>query len=303
MSPRARDIVDGFLADLRGRHDDGTIGAATLRQRVAFLEDLLAYVEHAHGHDGGTSTAAPAPALFDPPTCQAWLEAVAQGHRRRRATSSGNRHGSTATIRAAAASLRALAGWANVPLETTPHPRQPARPHLDANHLHHRCTNLFEGPRPHRVTSALWIRTHALVRVVIDTGARVGEIAAMTVHDLADHPPRARVTPRPPGTGTPEPPRTTPLDARTARALRAWTRERTRLTTALEGGPVHALWVTTVPHRAGGPLRPAGLPIGARALEGAWERLRAALTEARAGHPDPSPPPDLLTDWRPSPPN
>ncbi|MFE5327316.1 hypothetical protein ACFRCG_13125 [Embleya sp. NPDC056575] len=298
MSPRARDVVDGFLTDLRERHDDGTIGAATLRQRVTFLEDLLAYVEQAHGN----RAAAPATALFDSSTCQAWLNAVAQGDRRRRATSTGNRRGSTATIRAAAASLRALAQWANTPLDTTPHPRQQSRPHLDANLLHHRCTTLLEGPRPHRVTPALWVRTHALVRVVIDTGARVGEIAAMTIHDFTDEPTQARITPRPPGRGTPTPPHTALLDPRTTRALRAWTHERTRLTTALEGGPVHALWVTTVPHRAGGPLRPAGLPIGARALEGAWQRVRTALSETRTTHNDPHPPPDLLTDWRPTPP-
>ncbi|MFJ8746807.1 hypothetical protein ACIRL2_46640 [Embleya sp. NPDC127516] len=262
MTPRARDLVDGFITDLRERHRDGTIGTATLRQRVTFLEDLLAYVEHEHA----ANTPAPAATLFDPPTYQAWLDAVAQGHRRRRATSAGDRRGSTATIRAAAASLRALAGWADVPLETTPHPRQPARAHLDTDHLHHRTT-LLEGPRPHRVTPALWGRPRALVRVVNDTGARVGEIAAMTVHDLDGHLTRAHIIPRPPGTGAPEPPHTAPLDPRTTRALRAWTLERTRLTTALEGGPVHALWVTTVPHRAGGPYAQPDSP----SVPGPWK--------------------------------
>ncbi|MGW9214309.1 hypothetical protein ACWGR4_46110 [Embleya sp. NPDC055664] len=118
MSPRVRDVIDGFLTDLREQHDDGTIGAATLRQRITFLEDLLTYVDQAHG----SRAAAPATALFDSSTCQVWLDAVARGDRRRRATATGNRRGSTATIRAAAASLHALAQWANIPWTRRPTP-------------------------------------------------------------------------------------------------------------------------------------------------------------------------------------
>lgn len=151
---------------------------------------------------------------------------------------------------------------------------------------------------------ALRARLLAVVGVVLDTGARLGELAAMTTDDLGDEVESVRVVRRQQGRRVaPIVTEHVELSGPARVAVGHWLRARAELVDALDGGPVRALWVTvqathlqledgrSVPRPAGLPLMPRGLArsytAGVRALNGqmmgepGWSPLPTRLEALR----------------------
>jgi integrase len=167
-----------------------------------------------------------------------------------------------------------------------------------------------DGPSRDQLRDYLARRTHpagppgrtrllAMVGVVLDSGARVGEMCAMTLADVAGDLSRLRVERHPQARSVaPVETETIRLGAGTRAALREWLDVRAEIVGVLQGGAVHALWVSVRANHAGvlnadgtAVSRPAGMPLRPRGLQRAYTR---AVTEANL---------DLVgtPGWRPLP--
>ncbi|WP_189938990.1 hypothetical protein [Streptomyces sulfonofaciens] len=151
-----------------------------------------------------------------------------------------------------------------------------------------------------------WVRMLALACVVLDTGARVGELCALRLEDLAPALDEVRLVRRPQNRRPGGPPivEIHPLRGATRAALRRWLLVRRLLMTELTGG-ADRLWVSVRGNhdgRAGedsGPrYRPAGTPLQPR---GAARAYTAAVTRVNielAGEPGWTPLPERMEQLR-----
>lgn len=289
--------VEAFLAHLEELSQHGRLSKATLRQRRWALRELLSYASSVHGMP---AERVPLEDLLDPDLHAGWLGAAVNGELRQRASSTGTAKASLPALRARAASLRALGAWlgrpVTLPVERRPSPRE--RQHGTALS---RLRALFDGRRPVGVTQAVWVRTRALVHLIVDTDARTGELIALTREDLDLENGRVRIARRPPGPGsTRQPPCWVPVSAATTRALRRWLTARAELVAGLQGGEPRQLWVTAHPSESSGRILPVGLPISANGLDKRWAWVRGLLIDSLGPCPYGVPLPEHLNDWRPA---
>ena len=130
------------------------------------------------------------------------------------------------------------------------------------------------------------IRLLALVGVVLDTGARASELAAMRLDDLGEGEGVVRVGRRPQNGPGPAVVEVCGLREGTAVAVRRWLRVREDLVAPVEGANAKmALWVSVWP-ATGQPI--AGLPLRPRGVERAYARGAAGLNVELAGRWDPA---------------
>ncbi|NUS42254.1 MAG: tyrosine-type recombinase/integrase [Mycobacteriaceae bacterium] len=253
--------------------------AARLRQLRWVAGELMLAREHPEFPD---SARASVRTLLEPAASATYLELARDGALRRRRTA-GNPHATDASMRIRVDCLRLLREAAAVTVDEVDRPEMPQL----------RAT--VDGPSRSRLRDYLAahsgpsappgrVRLLAIVGVVLDTGARVGEMCAMTVHDLAADRASLLVERRPQArTAAPAESETVHLSTGTRVALGHWLDVRAQLVDPLEGGK-DALWVSVranhagAPNAAGVPIpRPPGMPLRPRGLQRAYTR---AVTEA-----------------------
>jgi integrase len=146
-------------------------------------------------------------------------------------------------------------------------------------------------------------RLLAMVGVVLDTGARAGELCAIHVDDLAPDLATVRFHRRPQAQRVREPVlELLPLSPGTQVALRHWLADRHDIVSRLQGS-VSALWVSVRGNHAERPdgssvPRPAGMPLHTRGLRRAYERAVDDLNMDLAGTPGWDPLPSRLEQLR-----
>ena len=148
------------------------------------------------------------------------------------------------------------------------------------------------------------VRLLAMMGVVLDTGARAGELCTMRVDDLAPDLSTLRFDRRPQARRVSEPtPERLPLSGATRVAMRRWLDERHEIVSRLEGAPVNTLWVSVRGNHVDRPdgtslPRPAGMPLQPRGLRRAYERAVNELNTDLAGTPGWTPLPSRLEQLR-----
>jgi integrase len=136
------------------------------------------------------------------------------------------------------------------------------------------------------------VRLFAIIGVVLDTGARVGELAALTMTDLAEDLSTVRMVRKPQARST-----SAAVEERirlsegTRAALRGWLAVRDELVRPLNGTP-KALWVSVSPNHAGrlstdgdALRRPPGMPLMPRGMQRAYSRAVVEANVQLAGTP------------------
>ncbi|MCI0689705.1 MAG: hypothetical protein L0Y54_21085, partial [Sporichthyaceae bacterium] len=284
---RSRPALEAILAFDEALLADGR-RAATRRQRHWALTDLA---KHRAGQLGVDPAALSVTDLLDRSGVADWLAAADRGETRER----GAGRASAAGQRARLATVRAFAGWVDLPVpidETLPRiSRLPMADHDEAAV----AIRILSERRPPGVTEQLWVRTTALAALAVDTGARVGELALLRVADLRfgsglRSPGLATVPHRPPGhrlpvqTGSYDPAylRQLEFSAGTGSILRRWLGLRSDLVARLQGSDPHLLWVAVGGggDRHGPPGHRPGMPVSARSLHRSWRRIADLLTAA-----------------------
>lgn len=274
---RAIDSLDAALA-ADGRR------AATRRQRRWALTDLARHAAAVCGVSLQRLTVAD---MLAPESVASWLAAAGRGQTRAR----GGGQSSAAAQRARLASVRALASHLRAPVPALPRlprvERLPSPDEADAVF----AIRILGRSRPVGLREKHWIRTTALAALVLDTGARIGELSAVRLTDLSLAAPtgggEVTLPDRPPGHRLPigvelyDPAymRTMRFGAPTADAVRRWLTVRRRLVAGLEGGDPQALWVAVgAGGDADGPAgqRP-GMPLSSRSLHRSWRRTAGLL--------------------------
>jgi integrase len=139
---------------------------------------------------------------------------------------------------------------------------------------------------------AAHVRLLAVIGTVLDTGARVGELCALTLEDLDLQVPAPTVTlvRKPQARRVAEPvTEQVTLSPGTVAALRHWLRHRQDLIDEFQLG-VKALWVSVAGNHAGLPAqdghairRPPGMPLRPRGLQRAYTRAVVELNAELAG--------------------
>jgi len=278
-----------------------TISAARARQ----LRWVAGELTHALTRDDF-----PAPArtdlraLFAAETIAAYLDLAQRGQLRAR-TAGGDGHSTPASMRIRRDCLQLLAQAAGVPAEL------PERPPMPALHqvidpwrrsvFHHHLEQAA-----HRFTAGdARIRLLAMIGVVLDTGARAGELCALQVGDLTDDLSAVRIVRRPQARSTSAPTIAhLALSTPTRAALRHWLAVREGLVAPLQGGK-KALWVSVRANHAGvldehgaARLRPPGMPLQPRGLARSYTRAVAELNADMAGQPGWQPMPRRLEQLR-----
>jgi len=165
-------------------------------------------------------------------------------------------------------------------------------------------TPVLRDTVPHRQQRTMWSRLDQLSRerhstpgrtrllsmvgIVLDTGARAGELCAMHIADLSPDLSSLRLHRRPQARRVSEPElERQSLCPSTQVALRYWLEEREAIVSRLDGS-VSALWVSVrgnhVTSDSGATIRrPAGLPLHPRGLRRAYERAVDELNVDLAG--------------------
>jgi integrase len=236
-----------------------------------------------------------------------YLELGRLGELRLRPTNRGDGTSSAASMRIREDCLRLICRELALPLHLTKKtPIQPPREVVDGptrSQLRDYLARRAERPK----AAQGQVRLLAIVGVVLDTGARVGELCAMRLEDLdLESPaPTIRVVRRPQTKALSEPVvEIIPITAGTLRAVKHWLEVRAEITTPLSIG-VRELWVSVAGNHAGLPAadghairRPAGMPLRPRGLQRAYTRTVVELNIELAGSPGWQPLPYRLEQLR-----
>jgi integrase len=147
------------------------------------------------------------------------------------------------------------------------------------------------------------VRLAAALTLTRATGARAGELATLSRHDLQPVAGRVRICHRPQGTrygnGTWH---THDLDDNALIVVRRWLTARRRLTSGLEGGDPAAFFVTTMAATArDGSYYAAGMPLHVDGLKTSWMRYAARINRTAPPLLIPSRFEQLRRAWHPSP--
>lgn len=229
--------------------------------------------------------------MLQPGAISAYLDLAARGELRRRAKA-GDARATTASMRIRADCLKILGEHGGIPVAVADRPGLPE------------LRDTVDGPSRSQLRDYLAkragtagapagrIRLFALIGVALDTGARVGELAALTLADLEDDLSAVRVVRRPQARTVSEAveERVTLSDG-TRAALKAWLEVRETLVQPLHGTP-KALWVSVSPNHAGrlnvegeAIRRPPGMPLMPRGMQRAYTRAVVEANMALAGSP------------------
>jgi hypothetical protein len=182
---------------------------------------------------------------------------------------------SPAAARARVAALRALAGDLDLPAPGHTHGTPELRTVIARRPVED-LLRAFAGHRPR--PTATRARLLAMLAVMDLDPVGPTALAAMDVRDLSPD----VTTLRAPSDGRP-----LALSPAGAAALRTWLSVRDELIAHLDGGAVHALWVSAHGLRdADGTARPPGLPLRTRGIERAYARGVRALRRHLAAHPE-----------------
>ncbi|WP_212913791.1 hypothetical protein [Streptomyces sp. TS71-3] len=151
-----------------------------------------------------------------------------------------------------------------------------------------------------------WVRMLALAGIVLDTGARVGELCAIRLDDLSPALDEVRIVRRPQN-GTPGAPPAVeihPLRRTTRTALQRWLLVRRLLMTEVTGG-ADRVWVSvrgnhggSVPDAERPRYRPPGTPLQPRGAARAYTAAVTHVNAQLAGEPDWDPLPERMEQLR-----
>lgn len=229
--------------------------------------------------------------LLQPGAISAYLDLAARGELRRRAKA-GDAHATTASMRIRADCLKILGEQAGILVTVADRPGLPE------------LRETVDGPSRSQLREYLAkraetvgapagrVRLFALIGVELDTGARVGELAALTLADLEDDLSAVRVVRRPQARTVSEAvEERVALSDGTRAALKAWLEVRETLVQPLHG-TAKALWVSVSPNHAGrlnvegeAIRRPPGMPLMPRGMQRAYTRAVVEANMALAGSP------------------
>ncbi|MGC0415826.1 tyrosine-type recombinase/integrase [Embleya sp. AB8] len=279
----ALDQLDRALLRVTARADTSAARARQLRWVVGELRRALAMEEFPDG--AGDSLAA----LLAGKPMRRYLDLARAGRLRTRAVA-GAGTSTAASMRVRMDCLDILARAGSVPVVL---PERPAMPDLKPPVGARQRSLLLDwltdqADRPG--ADAGRVRLFALVGVVLDTGARAGELCALRLTDVGRDEQALRIVRHPQArTITPAMTEILPLSTPTRSALRRWLDVREDLVWHAQGA-VTAVWVSTRGNHAGLPdedgnprRRPPGMPLMPRGLARAYTRTVVRLNVEMAG--------------------
>lgn len=291
----AVDEVTAAAERLCAREDTSAARARQIRWFVKELRLALAHPEY-RPH-GPIETAAD---LFQAQAVSSYLDLGRRGELRTRASRVPGAVSSPASMRVREDCLKLLARELGVPVEfgeRVEHPQ--VREPVDAPTRSQLRAHLIERAENPPVLAA-HVRLLAVIGTVLDTGARVGELCALTLEDLdlETDQPTVTIVRKPQARRVAEPvTEQVTLSPGTVAALRHWLRHRQELIDEFQLG-VKALWVSVAGNHAGLPAqdghairRPPGMPLRPRGLQRAYTRAVVELNAELAGS----------VGWRPLP--
>ncbi|MFD5589327.1 hypothetical protein ACFWII_36760 [Streptomyces sp. NPDC127063] len=142
------------------------------------------------------------------------------------------------------------------------------------------------------------VRMLAIGAMVVDTGARSGELCACRIEDLSPSLEEVRLVRRPQGWSEAQAyAEVLQLSGLSTAALRRWLPERLALVERGNDSTL-ALWVSLHGNHREGHAVPAGIPLQTRGLARAWSRAVAEANVAMAGQPSWSPLPTRMEQLR-----
>lgn len=235
--------------------------------------------------------AASAADLLQPGPMTAYLDLAARGELRRRAKA-GDAHATTASMRIRADCLKILGEHGGILVAVADRPGLPELRETVDGPSRSQLRDYLARRAETAGAPAARVRLFALIGVELDTGARVGELAALTLADLADDLSTLRVVRRPQARTVSEAVHdTVKLSDGTRAALKAWLEVRETLVQPLHGSP-KALWVSVMPNHAGrlnvegeAIRRPPGMPLMPRGMQRAYTRAVVEANMNLAGSP------------------
>ncbi|KRV50482.1 hypothetical protein AQ490_15485 [Wenjunlia vitaminophila] len=258
--------------------------------RARQLRWVAGEIRRASGHrEFPAGAGASLAALLDSPAVTAYLALARRGELRTRVVPDPARV-SDASMRVRADCLELVAGAAGLPPPPAQRPVAPDPRPVVPSRQRSLLRRHLADQAGHRDADAGRVRLLALVGVVLDTGARAGELCALRVDDLADDLTTVRIVRRPQARSV-SPPVTEvlPLSAPSRAALRHWLPAREELVAGLQGAKT-ALWVSVRSNHAGvldedgrASRRPAGMPLMPRGLARAYTRAVVRLNAEMAG--------------------
>ncbi|HWG23506.1 tyrosine-type recombinase/integrase [Actinospica sp.] len=274
------------------------MSAARARQVRWFVKELRLAL--AHPEFAPAEPVVTAADLFQPQAVSSYLELGQRGELRTRASRVPGAVSSPASMRVREDCLKLIARELTLPLvlgERAPLPE--VHETVDAptrSQLRSYLLDRAENPP----VLASHVRLLAIIGMVLDTGARVGELCALTLAelDLEAREPSVVIVRKPQARRVAEPvTERIALSRGTAAALRHWLGHREELIAAFDVS-VKSLWVSVAGNHAGLPSkegnairRPPGMPLRPRGLQRAYTRAVVELNAELAGSPG----------WRPLP--
>ena len=274
------------------------LSAARARQIRWFVKELRLALAHPEFRPG--VEVRNAADLFQAQAVSSYLDLGRRGELRTRASRVPGAVSSPASMRVREDCLKILAKELTLPLvlgERAPQPE--VHETVDAPTRSQLRGYLLERAENPPVLAS-HVRLLAIIGTVLDTGARVGELCALTVPDAQLEVPEPAVTivRKPQARRVAEPvTERIALSRGTVASLRNWLVRRQELVDAFDLG-VRALWVSVAGNHAGLPnrdgdaiRRPPGMPLRPRGLQRAYTRAVVELNAELAGSPG----------WRPLP--
>ena len=266
--------------------------AARARQIRWFVKELRLALAHPEFQPAEpVRTAAD---LFQPQAVSSYLELGRRGELRTRASNVPGAVSSPASMRVREDCLKILAKELSLPLRLDVRaPQQEVHETVNAPTRSQLRAYLVERAENPPVLAS-HVRLLAIIGTVLDTGARVGELCALTVQDveLAVPEPAVTIVRKPQARRVAEPvTERIALTRGTAASLRNWLARRQELVDEFQLG-VKSLWVSVAGNHAGLPAadghairRPPGMPLRPRGLQRAYTRAVVELNAELAGSP------------------
>ncbi|MYW06002.1 site-specific integrase [Streptomyces sp. SID3343] len=294
----ALDQLDRALLRVTARADTSPARARQLRWVVGELRRALAQ------ENFPVEARASLARLLSAAPITRYLQLAESGRLRSRAVA-GSGTSTAASMRVRMDCLEILARAGSVPVEL---PQRPAMPDLKTpvgarqrSLLHHWLAENADRPG----ADAGRIRLFALVGVVLETGARAGELCALRLSDLGPDDETVRIVRRPQARSVnPAVVEVLPLSGPTRAALRRWLDVREELVRHVQGTAT-AVWVSVRGNHAGvldaaggSRRRPTGMPLMPRGLSRAYTRTVVQLNSDMIGRPGWEPLPYRLEQLR-----
>ncbi|WP_431959351.1 tyrosine-type recombinase/integrase [Actinacidiphila sp. bgisy160] len=287
----ALDTLQSVVAQMTAGLDNGD----AVGKQVRWVAGMLGRALERHPDQFPPDAADDLAVLLSTPSALAFLDLARAGELRRRTGRAQHGPSSDASVDMAATRLRDITRAAGLPPLDLParpaesqspvNPVVPAQPRaLLLRHLEAAADHWEAGPEA--------VRLLAMLGLVLDTGARSGELGALTLHDVDAKAGTVRITRRPQHRVRAMPPvvETIALSKPTIAAVRRWLEVRADLVTHLQGSDHGALWVSVRPGHNEHPdnttsPRPVGSPLMARGVLRSFERGIVRLNLGMAGFP------------------